>query len=261
MSMNSELKVVTQAAVAALFLLFLAPRLFACSSITLEGLPSSFVIKILDSLDRPSQNLELLLLSHGKEVRRLRTDGAGTLELKDLPVGAYTLSRVILADSYPLINLNVVPSKGLLSFPLVLRLPGDYVTSNLSGTLRFWKLEPPSQRSPRHDVPLIETAQEVRKGYLVGVKLELFQAESAKKTAETTTNEAGQFEFPVTEPGSYVMKFRFENRESWAVLELDRASAVSVLDLWLRDSGFLASGRVNAWRNCGESVAILSGTK
>ncbi|HEY3771208.1 MAG TPA: SpaA isopeptide-forming pilin-related protein [Candidatus Angelobacter sp.] len=215
-------------------------------------MPTSFVIQVSDFRGHPLKSTELQLMQGTTVVNSFVTDGEGYISVKGLPPGKYTLNRTDL--KYPLlaVNLDVIDSNEAHKTPLILNWPRQHVyTRSLAGALHFFKTETEAAKPVQQgDPPWIETAK-IIKGAVAGVHLELFQSGTAKKVAETTTAENGDFDFQFSKPGLYEMRFRFDNEDRSKILELDTDStSQSNLDLWVNSGGFVANGFINVMRGC-----------
>jgi hypothetical protein len=226
---------------------------FACSSLTMDAkVPTSFVMQVLDFRGHPLKSIEFQLLQGSTLARSFVTDTTGHITVNGLPPGKYTFKRTDL--KYPLlaVNLDVSDSNEARKTPLILSWPREHVyTRSLAGTLHFFKTEPePRPVQQQGDAPLIALTK-IIKGAVAGVHLELFLAGASKKIAETITTENGDFDFRVTNPGLYEMRFRFDNEDRSKLLELDSDStSQSNLDLWVNSGGFVANGFINVMRGC-----------
>jgi prealbumin domain-containing protein len=235
-----------------LFVSLLCSSSLACSLFTLStAVPTSFVIQASDFRGHPLKSTQFQLMQGTTMVNSFVTDGEGHIFVKGLPAGKYTLKRNDLDPSLLVVNLDVSDSNEAHKTPLSLRWPRGHVyTRSLAGTLHFFKTEPEPRPVQSGDTPLIEPPWKITKGAVAGVHLELFQAGVSQKIAEITTAENGDFDFQVTKPGLYEVRFRFNNEERSKILELDSDStSESNLDLWV-SGGFVANGFRNALRGC-----------
>jgi prealbumin domain-containing protein len=245
----------------ALLVLLSGGSSFACASYTLfaqVNRSSPFVVQILDFRGHPLPDAKFLLLTlDDQPIERFATNATGNFTIKGLAPGDYKIERTDEESPLRWVDLHVNDNDKKNTDPLVLQwFRGHVYTQNLAGTLRFFKFEAvaePSPAQPDNNAPLIDIAhlQRIKKGAVADVQLELFQAGTNKRIAKTKTSNDGDFDFRVQKPGLYEMRFRFDNKESSKVLELDRDSTSAPdLDLWLNDNGYVLNGFVSVIRGC-----------
>jgi prealbumin domain-containing protein len=247
--------------IAVAFVLLSGSSAFACASYTLfaqVNRSSPFVVQILDFRGHPLPGAKFLLLTlDDQPIRRFATNATGNFTINGLAVGDYKIQRTDEVSPLRWVDLHVNDNDKKNTDPLVLQwLRGHVYTQKLAGTLRFFKTETvtePSPAQPDDNAPLIdiEHLPKIKKGAVAGMQLELFRVGTNKRVATARTSNDGNFDFRVQKPGLYVMRFRFDNKESSKVLELDRDStSASGVDLWLNDNGYVLNGFVSVIRGC-----------
>jgi hypothetical protein len=222
----------------------------ACSfaSVMIKG-SSSFKVSVLDYRERPMEGAEIVLMHGEKEEKRFKTDAHGEALIGKLAPGLYDLSLdqdvvSYFAQGY---RLEVTKeSQGLKE--LIFHWPAQNViaTDSLSGMLHSWEADPTSIGEGRF---LKQIRGEGKTVPLAKAQLSLFKFLSKEKIAETTTDDAGRFDFRVSEPGLYYMQFKFESYEETVLLDLDLdfASSVSMLDVVIDD--FVICGNAPGYRS------------
>ena len=240
----------------ALCAIMLAPKLAtACSFSTplIKG-ASSFTVKVLDYRERPMEGADIVLTSRDKEVARFKSDAQGEALIGKLSPGLYDLSLdqdivSYFAQGY---GLEVAKeSKGKKE--LIFHWPGTDViaTNSLSGVLQYWKTDPAGSGIEQ----ALKRSRGEGKGFpLTKAQLSLFKFVSREKVAETTTDDAGRFDFRVSEAGLYYMRFKFESYEETVVLELDGdfASSVPFLDVQIND--FVICGNAPGYQSLNSPI-------
>ena len=197
---------------------------------------SSFKVKVVDYRERPMEGAEIVLTRGEKEMARFKTDAHGDVMIGQLPPARYEVALVhgvakFFEDSY---GIEVTKtSKGQRD--IVFHWPPNAIaTKTLSGVLHYWKTASAGNG--------LEKTLEHYRGE--GVKLPLAQAQlslftflSKQEVAETTTDDAGRFDFRVAEPGLYYMRFKFETYEEAVIVDLDRdfSGSAPFLDVLIDD--------------------------
>jgi hypothetical protein len=222
----------------------------ACSYATplIKG-ASSFKVKVVDYRERPMEGADIVVRSRDKEVARFKSDAHGEAFIGKLSPGLYELDLdqdviTYFAQGYGL----EVTKESKHEKELIFHWPGADViaTSSLSGVLQYWKTDPAGSGIEQ----MLKRSRGEGKNFpLAKAQLSLFKFVSKEKVAETTTDDAGRFDFRVSEPGLYYMRFKFERYEETVVLELDRdfAGSVPFLDVQIND--FVICGDAPGYRS------------
>ena len=183
------------------------------------------------------EGADIVLTSRDKEVARFKSDAQGEALIGNLAPGLYNLSldQDVVSSFVQGYGLKVTRQSKLIK-ELTFHWPATDViaTSSLSGILQYWKTDPAGSG---FEQMLKRSRGEGKTFPLAKAQLSLFKFVSRGKVAETTTDDAGRFDFRVSEPGLYYMRFKFESFEETVVLELDRdfAGSVPFLDVQMND--------------------------
>jgi hypothetical protein len=215
----------------------LPPLARACSftQAMIKG-ASSFKVRVVDYRERPVEGAAIVLTRGDKEMARFKTDSRGEVTIGQLPPARYEMALAhdvpkVFEDSYGIEVTKTSKGQGDIVFHWP---PNAIATHTLSGVLHYWKTAPAGnglEKILKHDRGEGVTLP------LAKAQLSLFTFLSAQKVAETTTDDAGRFDFRVAEPGLYYMRFKFETYEETVVVDLDRdfAGSAPFLDVLIDD--------------------------